>query len=164
MVETQAVVQANASNIQTNAEAITSLQDEIGTEPIAGKGTLKSRIATLEEKQTNDIDKIAGMVTDNIFGLVSTSKTFRTKDVISPQFSITVNYPKNGNRNDWLLANCKVKVLNGQYYASINSAIYNESNIEISITCNGIVLPNTLETNIIFDCVFQKAITSEITN
>lgn len=163
MVETQAVVQANASNIQTNAEAITSLQDEIGTEPIAGKGTLKSRIATLEEKQTNDIDKIAGMVTDNIFGLVSTSKTFRTKDVISPQFTITVDYPKNGNRNNWILTNCKVKVLNGQYYAFINSAIYNENNIEISLVCNGITLPDTAESHIIFDCIFQKVTTPQIT-
>lgn len=163
LVETQAVVQANASNIQTNAEAITSLQDEIGTEPIAGKGTLKSRIATLEEKQTNDIDKIAGMVTDNIFGLVSTSKTFRTKDVISPQFTITVDYPKNGNRNNWILTNCKVKVLNGQYYAFINSAIYNENNIEISLVCNGITLPDTAESHIIFDCIFQKVTTPQIT-
>lgn len=160
--ETLAVVQTNTSNIQTNAEAITNLQNEIGTEPAAGKGTLKSRIATLEEKQTDDIDKIAGMVTNNIFGLVSTSKTFRTKDVISPQFSITVDYPKNGNRNDWILTNCKVKVLNGQYYASINGAIYNETDIEISITCNGITLPDTSDTTIIFDCIFQKVVTPQI--
>ena len=163
LIETQAAVQTNTTNIQTNAEAITDLRNEIGTESTTGKGTLKSRIATLEEKQTNDIDKIAGMVTESMFGLVSTSKIFRTKDVISPQFSITVDYPKNGNRNDWILTNCKVKVLNGQYYASINSAIYNENNIEISITCNGITLPDTSETNIIFDCIFQKITTPQIT-
>ena len=160
---TQTAVETNTSNILSNIEKITSLQNEIGTESTADKGTLKSRIATLEEKQTNDIDKIAGMVTNNIFGLVSASKTLRTKDIISPQFTITVDYPKNGNRNNWILTNCKVKVLNGQYYAFINSAIYNENNIEISLVCNGITLPDTAETHIIFDCIFQKVTTPQIT-